>query len=87
MRPWDVLSLGILRHNQWKTPEQIRELQDRKLMRLIHFAYQRVPYYRELFDSAYIKPEDIRGVEDLKHIPVSDLWKLVPGKGEGDTAE
>jgi hypothetical protein len=23
----------------------------------------------------------------LKHIPVSDLWKLVPGKGEGDTAE
>ena len=23
----------------------------------------------------------------LKHIPVSDLWKLVPGKDEGDAGE
>ena len=23
----------------------------------------------------------------LKHIPISDLWKLVPGKDEGDTGE
>jgi hypothetical protein len=23
----------------------------------------------------------------LKHIPISDLWKLVPGKGEGDAVE
>ena len=23
----------------------------------------------------------------LRHIPISDLWKLVPGKGEGDAGE
>jgi phenylacetate-CoA ligase len=87
MKPWDILSLVALQRNQWKTPDQIREIQDRKLRRLIHFAYQRVPYYRDLFDSAHIKPEDIKDVEDLKYIPITSRQTLNDLKKEEKTAQ
>ena len=66
MRPEDIFSLWSLRRTQWKTPSEIREIQNRKLKRLIHHAYHKVPYYKELFDGAKIKPEDIQKVEDLR---------------------
>jgi len=76
MRPKDIFSLWILESNQWKTPAKIREIQNRKLGRIIRHAYRKVPYYRELFDSANIKPEDIREVEDLKNIPITSRQTL-----------
>ena len=65
MRPKEIFSLVMLRHNPWKTPAQIRAIQNRKLRRILHHAYHNVPYYRELFDAAHIKPEDIREVDDI----------------------
>jgi phenylacetate-CoA ligase len=46
-------------------------LQNRKLQILIKHAYENVPYYRGLFDSAGIAPPDIRTIEDLKRIPTT----------------
>jgi len=87
MRPEDIFSLWKLRHNQWKTPAQIRAIQNRKLKRIIHHAYHKVPYYRELFDAANIMPEDIRDVEDLKNIPITSRQTLNNLKKEEMTAQ
>lgn len=57
--------------NQWKSPEQIKRIQNEKLRRLIKHAYEKVPYYRELFDSANLKPKDIRSTDDLIKVPMS----------------
>lgn len=86
MRPKDIFSLWTLRHNQWRTPAEIRSIQKRKLRDLIHHAYQKVPYYREIFDAAHIKPEDIREVEDLKSIPITSRQILNNLKKEDITA-
>lgn len=59
-----------LNATQWLTPGQIRELQDEKLRRLIRHAYRSVPYYRVRMQEAKLRPEDIRGQEDLHKLPM-----------------
>jgi len=49
---------------------------DRRVRRLIRHAYENVPYYRQHFDTHRIRPEDIRGAEDLSIIPVSSKQDL-----------
>ncbi len=60
-----------MRKNQWKPYSSLRKCQTNKLRKLIDHAYAHVPFYKELFDSNHLKPEDIRQIEDLEKIPVS----------------
>ena len=52
----------------WR-PEQISDWQTQRMRELVANAYQYSPYYRQLFDSLSLKPEDIRTVGDLEKIP------------------
>lgn len=49
--------------------EQLRQLQDERLRKLIHRLYQRVPFYQQQFKAAGIHPQDIKGMEDLHRLP------------------
>lgn len=44
--------------------------QNEQLHSLILHCYKNVPYYKELFDSLQIKPNDIQSKEDLVKIPI-----------------
>jgi phenylacetate-CoA ligase len=57
--------------NQWLSYDKLLEIQHQKLRRLINHAYFNVPYYRELFDSIGIKPEEIKDSRDLEKIPIT----------------
>jgi len=58
-----------LNATQWLSPAQIRELQDEKLRRLVRHAYRSVPYYRVKMQELKLRPEDIRGQQDLHKLP------------------
>ena len=60
-----------LRRNLSLSPSRLREIQDRKLRAMVRHAYDHVPFYHRKFDSAGIKPNDIKSVEDLSKIPVT----------------
>ena len=49
--------------------EQIKALQSEKLVKLVKRVYDNVEYYRNLMDEKGVKPEDIKGVEDLHKLP------------------
>lgn len=66
------LLLRELRGNLKLDKAKLEEIQRKKLKDLLKHAYENVPYYRGLFDSNRIKPEDIRNVQDLENIPVTD---------------
>ncbi|TET77407.1 MAG: phenylacetate--CoA ligase family protein [Candidatus Cloacimonadota bacterium] len=68
---YSFYNLYKLRNNQWLKLSELEEIQRRKLKRIIKHAYENVPYYRKLFDSVGVKPEDIRTVEDLAKIPIT----------------
>jgi phenylacetate-CoA ligase len=52
------------------SPERLRAMQWRKLRKMLHFAGQHVPFYRERFRETGIRPEEVRTEEDLLRIPV-----------------
>jgi phenylacetate-CoA ligase len=76
MLPHHAIHLYGLIRNQWKNPETIKKIQERKLRKLIHYVYENVPYYRNLFDSLKIKPFDIRKKEDLQFLPLTSKRQL-----------
>lgn len=59
-----------LKRSQWLSLDQVKQLQEMKLQKLVRHAYQHVPFYRQRFDAAGIKPSDIRTIEDLNKIPL-----------------
>ena len=63
-------TLAQLLRNERRSAEKLVEIQNRKLRRLVHHAYERVAFYRARFDRVGIKPEDIRTVDDLHFLPV-----------------
>ncbi len=66
-----LYTLGQLRKNQWLKENELKNLQLMKLKRIVKHAYENVPYYHKLFNSAGVKPEDINSLEDLSRIPVT----------------
>ncbi|MFC2046295.1 phenylacetate--CoA ligase family protein [Chloroflexota bacterium] len=62
--------LRQLEQSQWESSERLRELQKEKLRRLVHHAYEHVPYYRRVFEERGMRPEDIATPEDLSKLPV-----------------
>ena len=55
-----------------KSREALQRFQIRRLRALIRHAYDRVPYYRRLFDRAGLAPHDIQTLDDLCCVPISD---------------
>ena len=49
--------------------EEMRKLQSDKLVRQVKHVYENVPYYRDLMDKKGVRPEDIRGIDDLSKLP------------------
>lgn len=56
--------------DDWLTESEIKEVQDRKLQKLVNHCYETVPYYTKLFDRLKIRPEQIKTREDLQVLPV-----------------
>ena len=49
---------------------ELQELQNVRLKALIRRAWEHVPFYRERWKEAGLRPEDIEWVEDLTKLPV-----------------
>ncbi len=49
--------------------EELRKIQNERLQNMLQKVYSKVPFYKNAFDEAGVKPEDINGVEDLHKLP------------------
>jgi phenylacetate-CoA ligase len=57
--------------------EQLRDIRDRRLRAQLGKAYENVPYWHGLLDSAGIKPAEIRTADDLRKLPLSTKGQIV----------
>ncbi len=55
---------------QWLPADSLRERQWDLTRKMLKYAAENVPYYRNRFREAGIRPEDIRTMEDYLHVPV-----------------
>ena len=63
-------NIHTLRRNAWLKHSELERMQQKKLRAVIKHAYHNVPFYHRLFDSAGVKPDDIKTVDDLSKIPI-----------------
>ncbi|GAA6184331.1 AMP-binding protein [Aliiglaciecola sp. NS0011-25] len=61
-----------LEKSQWFDKETLKQEQSNRLQRFIQTVYKNVPYYRQMFDSSNISPNDIQSAEDLVKLPFLD---------------
>ena len=62
--------LDLYEKSQWWNLEKLERMQEKKLRALIRYAWNNVPYYRRIFKTANVKPEEIKNIEDLENIPI-----------------
>ena len=61
--------------------EEILAIQNEKIVKQVKHVYENVKYYRDLMDAKGVKPEDIKGVEDISKLPFlskADLREAYP---------
>ncbi|MBN2140926.1 MAG: phenylacetate--CoA ligase [Desulfovibrionaceae bacterium] len=56
--------------------EDLEALQTKRLKALVERVYANVPFYRKKFDELGIKPNDLRGLENLKDLPFTEKQDL-----------
>jgi phenylacetate-CoA ligase len=71
---WETYN--FLQESQWWSREKLEEYQMMQLSKLLHYAYEYVPYYRKVFDDRGVKPKDIQNVNDLRKLPCLDKGTL-----------
>ena len=49
--------------------EELRAIQNEKLVKQVKHVYENVEYYRNLMDEKGVKPEDIKSIDDLHKLP------------------
>lgn len=54
----------------------LADLQLRRLQSTLAWVYERVPYYREALDARGVKPKDIRTLNDVRLLPLTDKAAL-----------
>ena len=60
-----------MKNNLNKSFSRLKKSQNEKLKKLISYAYENVPYYRELFDENHISPQSIENADGLRKIPIT----------------
>ena len=63
--------LAFVQQSQWWSRDRLFAFQRAELRRLIHHAYEQVPYWRSVFERLKLTPGDIEREEDLRKLPVS----------------
>jgi phenylacetate-CoA ligase len=49
--------------------EKIRKLQLKKFKQIFKWGYEKSRFHRSLYEKAGIKPDDIRSLDDIRHVP------------------
>ncbi len=56
--------------------EQMRELQGKRLCKLVQYVYHNVPFYRHKMQEMDLTPDDIREIEDIMKLPFTTKQDL-----------
>lgn len=67
--------------NQWKSPEELKKLQEKRLKKMINYAYENTELYHKKFRKAKVTPADFNTLKDLKKFPLvtkADIREFFP---------
>ena len=56
--------------------EQLREIQSKRLVKIVDYVYHNTPFYRSKFQEMGLVPEDIKSIDDIAKLPFTDKLDL-----------
>ena len=56
--------------------EQMRDLQGRRLHKIVEYVYHNVPFYRNKMQEAGVTPDDIETIDDIVRLPYTTKQDL-----------
>jgi len=56
--------------------DELREVQSKRIRHLVDYVYHHSAFYRRKLDEANVRPEDIRGIEDITRLPFTTKQDL-----------
>ncbi len=62
--------------NESLSKDELKSLQFKRLKETLERVYYLVPFYKQKFDELDIKPEDIKSLEDIRHLPFTKKQDL-----------
>jgi phenylacetate-CoA ligase len=65
---WETYN--FLQESQWWSREKLEEYQMQQLSKLLHHAYENVPYYRRIFEERGLTPRNIQSIDALRQLPL-----------------
>lgn len=63
-------ALAFLEESDHWPLARLEAYRDEQIRSVIKHAYDTVPYYREIMEARKLRPEDIRGIDDLPKLPI-----------------
>ncbi len=60
----------VFADHERRSPAELAAMQDDSIRALVAHAFEKVPYYRDVMRERKLGPDDIRGVADLRKLPV-----------------
>jgi len=67
--------------------DELKQIQSAKLKKIINYAYEKVPFYRERFKSIGLRPGDMQTDDAILSIPPTTKEDIMSNFPEGITAE
>jgi len=74
-----IYHLIELKRNQWLKPLELKRIQQKRLRAILRHAFSNVEFYHRKFETAGIRPEDIKTIDDLPKIPVTTRLEIRNG--------
>ena len=65
------------------SPGEVRRLETERLAEQIAYDYATSPFYRAKLDAGGVKPDQIRSVEDLAHVPLTEKTEIAASQADG----
>jgi phenylacetate-CoA ligase len=62
--------LRLLQNSERWSLDELTAMRTGFLRRLVRHAYAHTPHYRRVLDEAGVHPDDVRTIEDLRHVPL-----------------
>ena len=56
--------------------EQLRQIQSKRLVKMVDYVYHNTPFYRSKFQEMGLVPGDIKGIDDICKLPFTDKLDL-----------
>ena len=69
MKPSPAVPMNPISAMDFIPQEQLHSIQLARLREMVELAYANVPLFKARLDERGIKPDDIRKIEDIRHLP------------------